>query len=84
MFSATYDIDEAVAAVAQLSHFFFTSEFDRGVEQLNKKTGLSLAPIHIRQASRRTNPSDEQLTRLRELLRDEYTFLQRIRSLPAT
>jgi len=79
MFSKDFIIDEAVCNVRQLSHYFFSDEYDKGITELNRKTGLNLAPIHIRKASYQVQISEHDMTRLREMLDQEYKFVNRIR-----
>jgi len=79
MFSSIYNINEAVRNTQGLSHYFFTDTFDDGIYHLNRKTGLSLEPIHIRKSTYQATLSQESLTMLRNMLDDEYKFLERIR-----
>lgn len=79
MFSSNFNISEAVSNVQKLSHFFYSDNFNKGVEELNDKTGLSLEEIHIRKASYQARISDDSLAALREMLHDEYRFLDIIR-----
>jgi hypothetical protein len=79
MFSAVLDVDEATANVRGLSHYFFTDDFFEGVQQLNAKTGLHLAPTHVRKRAVSSQISDTSLRRLKEMLADEYRLLAYIR-----
>lgn len=81
MFSSELNISEAVSNVQKLSHFFFSDDFDNGVSELNKKTGLNLEAIHTRKASYKAQISDGSLAALREMLHDEYRFIDCIREL---
>jgi hypothetical protein len=81
MFSGNYNVNEAVSNVQKLSHYFFTEAFGDGIHDLNKKTGLRLEPIHIRQAGYHSKISEDSLNKCRELLDEEYKFLDRIRPL---
>lgn len=83
MFSKDYSVEEAVAEVEKLSHFFFTEAFSSGVEELNRLTGLDLKAIHTRRSGYSEEISDDSLSRLRNLLDDEYAFLDRLRALKA-
>ncbi len=82
MFSSSFNVDEAVSNVRQLSCCFLSENFNQGVEELNKKTGLSLKPIHIRKAGYQAQISRDALVRLKEMLRDEYRFLEGIKDTP--
>ena len=75
MFSSDFDVNEAVSKVRQLSHYFFSEEFDTGVDDLNRKTGLALKSIHIRKANYQSQVSEQALLKLKEMLEDEYRFL---------
>ncbi|MFN9645593.1 MAG: hypothetical protein ACK6BG_10865 [Cyanobacteriota bacterium] len=79
MFSSSFDVGEAVANVRRLSCSFMSENFNEGIDELNEKTGLSLKPIHIRKAGYQAKISGESLAKLKELLRDEYRFLEGIR-----
>lgn len=79
MFSEDFDIDEAVENVFSLSHYFFTERFADGIDELNRKTGLHLMPIHIRKATVKSNISTKNISLLREMLEKEYIFLEYIR-----
>jgi hypothetical protein len=81
MFSDGYNINEAVSKVQSLSHCFFSETFDAGINDLNKKTGLNLEKIHIRKASYKAQISETALTKLKEMLNEEYRFLNIIRGL---
>jgi hypothetical protein len=80
-FSSDYNINEAVDNVSQLSHYFFTDQFDEGIDVLNLKTGLSLKQVWIRKSNFSSPISDHSLEKLRGMLDKEYRFLDRIRSL---
>jgi len=79
MFSSSCDIDEAVKNVRHLSHYFFSDTFASGIHELNRKTGLNLEPIHIRKSGYHAHLSDESLSKLRDMLDEEYTFFERIK-----
>lgn len=81
MFSNDFNINEAVNNVQQLSHYFFSDQFDKGVNSLNMKTALNLEPIHIRKSKYQSQISEHDLGKLREVLDKEYRFLYSIRDL---
>jgi len=78
MFSARYNVDEALERASKLTHSFFTENFANGIGDLNVKTGLSLKPLHIRQSPHRSEIPAQQISRLREMLEAEYAFLERL------
>ena len=81
MFSSDYNVNEAVSNVQQLSHYFFSDTFDSGINDLNRKTGLNLESIHIRKTNYQAQISENTLTKLKEMLNEEYRFLNIIRNL---
>lgn len=78
MFSGRYHINEAVAQVKKLSHYFFTDNFSDGIDELNKKTGLGLKSIHTRKGSYNAQIPEASLAKLREMLEKEYSFLDQL------
>ncbi len=81
MFSSSFDQGEALLNVRSLSHVMFTEQFDEGIQQLNTLTGLGLQPVHTRKTTYRANIGEEDLSRLRERLAPEYSFLEAVRAL---
>jgi hypothetical protein len=81
MFSARYDIGEALERVKGLSHVFFTEDFAHGVDVLNQKTGLQLEVIHTRKTLHKEEVPQRGLDTLREMLGEEYEFLRRVKDI---
>ena len=81
MFSPSFKVAEAVERVRGLSHVMFTESFAAGIQELNRKTGLQLQPVHTHKASHKSELSTEDLALLREKLADEYEFLEKVKSL---
>jgi len=81
MFSSDFNKREAVSNVQKLSHFFFSENFNKGIDELNEKTGLNLEAMHIRKASYQAQISEGSLAALKDMLSDEYRFLDGIREL---
>ena len=81
MFSPNFDINEAVNNVQKLDNFFYSSDFNQGIDKINQKTGLNLKAIHIRKSGYQAQIADRTLQTLRERLHDEYLFLDRIKEL---
>ncbi|MEJ2452107.1 MAG: sulfotransferase family 2 domain-containing protein [Gammaproteobacteria bacterium] len=81
MFSPRFDVDEAVKRVANLSHYFFVEDFQNGIAELCRKTGLKLSAMHIRKSSNKYKVSDKEMKMLREMQESEYAFLDRIRNM---
>jgi hypothetical protein len=81
MFSAGYDIQEAVERVKGLSHYFFTEDFDKGVDMINGKLGLSLKATHMRKTTYKADIPQGSLEVLREMVVAEYEFLSRLKNI---
>lgn len=79
MFSSEYNLNQAWENVDKISHYFFTENFAEGIDEINKKTGLSLETIHIRKASYNAPISETSIANLREILDEEYTFLEHLK-----
>jgi len=84
MYSSNFDINEAVKRVSELSYYFFIDDFDNGINQINKQTGLNLEPIHIRKSDNSVPIAEESMAKLRGMLDDEYEFIGRIREMQNT
>lgn len=80
MFSKDFDVAEAVARAKRVSHYFFTEDFDKGIEGLNRKTGLNLQAMHVRKAEYRAEIPESSIARVRERLAKEYSFLDALKS----
>jgi hypothetical protein len=80
MFSEQFSVDEAEERIRSLSHFFMTEEFEKGVQELNTKTGLNLRPIHTRKSEFKAEISDDSILRLRQKLEKEYELVERLRA----
>ena len=81
MFSASYDVEEAVDRAARLSHYFFARDFQSGIDKLNNKTGLALKPVHVHKSAYQEDIPEDALVRLRDMLDSEYRFLERVKKL---
>lgn len=79
MFSSYYNIDEAVSRVKNLSHYLFTEKFKEGIDELNKKIGLSLEPLHLRKVNYFSHISGADISNLKGMLAEEYSFLNYIK-----
>jgi len=81
MLSKGMDINEAISRLKNISHVMFTEEFDKGVYELSRKTGLTLHPVHIRKSQYRADISENDILLLKEKLNDEYAFLEKVRDI---
>lgn len=80
MFSSTFDIEDAYQGIKKCSHVIFTENFDTGISSLNSKLGIQLKPIHMRQSKSAPLISDEQVSRLRDMLKQEYDLIKRVQA----
>jgi len=81
MFSKNFDVAEAVVHAKTVSHYFFTEDFSKGIDELNRKTGLNLRAMHVRKAAYRAEIPESSIARLREKLTKEYLFLETLKSM---
>ncbi len=79
MFSPDMNVEAAVMQTRQLSYYFFTDIFDEGIIMLNKKLNLKLEPAHLRSSVKKFDISEGSMSRLKEMLTDEYRFLKILR-----
>lgn len=79
MFSSNYDINEALENVQRLSYYFFVEDFNSGIVEINRKTGLDLRPIHARKAQYRAEIKNKSLNTLKDMLQREYQFVDSIK-----
>lgn len=78
MFSKDFNVNEAVQSVQSLSHYFFTEKFSQGIEELTRKTGLQMQPIHMRKGQKTTEIAEASIIRLKTKLEKEYLFLEQL------
>jgi len=80
MFSATFDVNEAVERLRGCSHVFFTEEYEAGLAELADTLGLRLVMRREREAARRVELSADDLRLLRARLEPEYELIARLKS----
>jgi hypothetical protein len=76
MFSADFDVDEALERIMRCDHVMFTEQFEKGIDELNRKTGLNLIPRHNLKARRSWKMTDVERRLAREILDPEYRLLE--------
>ena len=81
MFSECYDVSEAVEHISNLENFFFTEDFERGVEKIRSELGIKLKSLHLRRASSILSTPEPLISRLKERLSPEYEMLHSLRNL---
>jgi hypothetical protein len=79
MFSKTFDVDEAFDRIVECSHFFFTEDFSRGIEDLSSVLQISLKALHNRKTSKRYTPSKRELDIVLSLLQPEIVLYERLK-----
>ncbi len=79
MFSPKLHVEEALLQTRRLSYFFFTSTFNAGIEHLNEVLGLELKASHLRKTDRTFEITPAEKLRLREMLADEYRFIEALK-----
>lgn len=80
MFSKNLNISEAIERVSELDFCFFVDAFDQCVERFAAKTGVKLTVRRDRISRQTYSLSDDQISRAKELLKDEYEMLAAVRS----
>lgn len=80
-FSSRYSIDQAINRVRFLNHWMFVEAFESGLHQLGQKTGFELKRRHDRKSFQSFELQASTHARLREMLQDEYRFLDQVRRL---
>jgi hypothetical protein len=78
VFSAGYDVGQAVERIAACSCVMFTEDYDAGVEALGQRLGLDLQARHERVTGQRTALSPGEEDRLRQMLEPEYALLRQL------
>jgi hypothetical protein len=77
-FSESLSIEEALNNVKSLDHYFFTKDFDAGIQQLNDDLGLTLVPLKENVSTLDVEISEEDINYVKEKLADEYAFLSQL------
>jgi hypothetical protein len=84
MFSSRFDPVEAAARVRTCSLYFFTENFKDGLTALSHHLGLPLVPRADRVSTWDSRPTDNELSRLRDMLDPEYQLLELLRAEPGS
>ena len=79
MFSPSFDVNEAFDRVMQCNYFFFTHELDEGMKTLEQRLHWELPVSSQNRSGYREEIDEAQVDQLRELLRDEYKLVDRLR-----
>ena len=80
MFSASFDVAEAVDRIGACSHVHFVEENDAGVAQLSQRLRLPLVGRRERVTGTRTELPATERDQLRTLLEPEYELIRRLRA----
>ncbi|HXR55036.1 MAG TPA: hypothetical protein VN793_08300, partial [Acidimicrobiales bacterium] len=80
MFSASFDVSEAVDRIGACSHVHFVEENDAGMAELSRRLALPLVGRRERVTGTRTELTATEQEQLRTLLEPEYELIRRIRA----
>jgi hypothetical protein len=83
MFSDSYDVEEAIGRAMSCSAILFKEQFRQGLESIGRTLGLPLREKHERRfgSSLQIDLSSGERDRLTELVKNEITFVDRLKSL---
>jgi hypothetical protein len=80
MFSANFDVTEAVDAASACSMLFFNEDYGRGLAELSRRLALPLEMRHDRATGAKVELTADERDRLRALLEPEYQMVEQLRS----
>ena len=80
MFSRIFDVNEAFDNIMNLSHFFFTEDFSRGISELSSKIRIKLQPVHVRKTCLDIDFKKEEHDLLRSRLDREYLLFDQLKN----
>lgn len=80
MFSETFNVSEAAAALNTCSHVFFTENFEQGLHHLSDDLKLDLPLLHARKSTIDVDIPQREKERLRKLLEPEYRLIDRLQA----
>lgn len=81
MFSRTFNVDEALAALSKLNFVMLTERFRDHLERLGSLLHLDLEPFKEKAGYGKVAISAEEQARLQEMLAPEYALLEAARPL---
>jgi len=79
MFSRDYAVGAAYDRITSLDYYVFVERFDEGIAGIARKLKLPLRPLHIRKTSVAFEPSEVELSELRNKLEPEIELYERRR-----
>jgi len=78
MFSPVMNIHEAFDNIVSLNHYFFTEEYQIGLDRLSQKLKIDLPYIHERKAPSNPDILESEIDELREKLYLEYILFDKL------
>jgi hypothetical protein len=79
MFSASFNVNEAVDRASRCSMLFFNEEYSQGLRQLSQRLNLRLEMRHDRAGTAKVELSQDEHDRVRALLEREYQMIEQLR-----
>jgi hypothetical protein len=80
MFFERLDVNEALENIKKnVSFYFFTENFNQGIDELNSILNINLKPLHVRKTSFKIEMSKDDISILKKKLNKEYIILESLK-----
>ena len=79
MFSESFNIDEAYKNINNLSYYFFTDSFNKGISEISKEINVELIPIHVHKSSIDVDIPKKDIDHLKKILEPEYELYNKLK-----
>lgn len=80
MFSASYDIEEALYNVDKCDHIIFTESMNNGLRKISQNSNINLIARHNNKSICDFKPTHEDLDKIKTILANEVEFVNILRS----